>query len=391
MGLWDDFKSGVRRVGSAIASAAKSAVGAVMRAGSAVVRATRSVVENIRNRAGDWETLLKKALVGAAKGGLAGFRTGGWVGALKGAAVGGFMAGYGEWTVQADAKQQAQDLQEDLDESLAAQGGAAAEALDELGGVLEKVITPLTRLVNSTEKIESMQELMRLEVALRFVVDLVNRIGRITSADEITVRDRRMVSLIHSFVTNKISDDELEEFDALLRDVYGKTLLLMGAERRVSLWTHEFNHNRNQIEKLRTLRHDMLVRIGELKSMQEDGVKTAEAQGGNLADLEKTHGQLESEFNELRAYQANLRLLTGCAEGLLQQAEAENAGAEMDEDVIERHDQAGAIMLNLEKKIDSLRDGELPLGEEERNFLEVYADLYMPGANERRIAVEVSA
>jgi len=77
--------------------------------------------------------------------------------------------------------------------------------------------------------------------------------------------------------------------------------------------------------------------------------------------------------------------VTGVSEGLLQQAEADNAGTKIRERDRLRNDRAGAIAVNMERNLDKIQaSGDLLLEEHDEAFLMQYVDLYVPDAVERK-------
>ena len=77
--------------------------------------------------------------------------------------------------------------------------------------------------------------------------------------------------------------------------------------------------------------------------------------------------------------------MTGVAEGLLQQAEADNAGQAIREQERKRADRAGAILVNMEHTLDENNpQQELQLSEQDKSFLEQYVDLHIPAAIKRQ-------
>lgn len=389
MGFWSSvgsfFSSAASAVADGVKAVAKGAVRAVQAVGSFVVKTTESLVEHIKSRASDWGQILKKTVIGAFKGGVAGYKFGGPWGALVGAIKGGATEGYREWKTQSEAKTEAERTEQNLEESKRAASYEMDSVMDDLTTLIGEIITPLTRIANSTETIDSMQEYVRFDVSLKFVVGLVERIGNISSPAEIADADRRMVKLIHALVVKKsLTDSQLIELDGLIKHIYGETLLLMGAKHLFGLWTAESKSNAEQLEQLRKLRSQMFVKSAELEALDQAEISGGGERATQRASIDGHMEELDRQFEEAKQYKKNLRIITGSAEGLLQNAELENNNKVLRAAEIARHDRAGAIMLNLEREINELREGELPLSREDEQFLTQYSDLYMAGANERK-------
>jgi hypothetical protein len=85
-----------------------------------------------------------------------------------------------------------------------------------------------------------------------------------------------------------------------------------------------------------------------------------------------------------KKYLSNIRLMTGSAEGLLQQAEADNEGKALRENERKRNDRAGAILVNMERELEKDNLLETALSNEDRAFLEQYVDMHSPAAVARQ-------
>lgn len=374
MGWFGSFCSAV---GRAVSSVGRAVVGAARAVGSAIVNTTRSTVNFMVEKAKKWGNVLK----GALDGGVKGYKKGGLWEALKGALKGGYDAWNG---VRPEEEEEYEDYNEESVDS--GREVKVDKEAERLVGVIQEFIPALRRKFASNAPVESFEEYLRIDIAMSFIRDLIDRISKMEDTSELTGSDRKFIVLIDKLVMDKpMSEEDLQEFDAQVKQRYKKTLLLMGSEKLFALWTNEEEVCRQSVNVQRNDYTRANLRLKELESRARYSLDLTEAEKAELTELKVTLNEVKSEYEQARKYLNNIRIVTGVSEGLLQQAEAENNGTQIKERDRQRNDRAGAILVNLERNIDQIRDsGDLELDESQEAFLLQYVDLYMPDAVQRK-------
>ncbi len=381
MGFWSSvgsFCSGVARaVGSAVSSVGRAVFGAASAIGSAIVNTTRSTVSFLAEKAKKRGSVLK----GALSGGIEGYKKGGWLGGLLGAVSG----GYDAWK---DKKpEEEEELEEDIEPVTESRHTVEADKeVERLAGIIQNFIPALQRKFRSSAPVESFEEYLRIDISMSFIRDLIDRISKMKDPAELSKSDRKFIVLIDKLVMDKPMDEaDLQEFDAQVKQPYKKTLLLMGSEKLFALWTNEEEVCKQSVNVQRNDYTRGNLRLKELESRARYSLDLTEAEKVELVEIKVRLNDVKNEYEQARKYLNNIRIVTGVSEGLLQQAEAENSGTQIKERDRQRNDKAGAILVNLERKIDEIRDtGELELDENQEAFLLQYVDLYMPDAVQRK-------
>lgn len=384
------FSGAASAVWSGVKSVASGAWNAVKSVGGAIVRTAKSAWSAVASKVTDWKRLLLKTAQGALAGGTAGFKMGGWWGALVGALKGGAVSGYKEWKRQGEEKQQ---IEEDIEQVEYAQESASFQEdseLQQLGESLTRFIPKLTKMFSNDAPVESFEEYLRIDVSMTFVRDLVDKLGKITDPAQITKADRQMIVLVEKLVMDKnMSDTDLTEFDALVKARYGKSLLLMGGERQFAFWTMEEESTRRMVEVSRQNLNRIELRVKELRNRADYALDLNDQEKVELKKAEKDLVSERASYEDSRKYLRNVRFVSGAAEGLLQQAEADNSGKEISQRERERNDKAGAIIVNLENDIEAIREtGEIRLKEADARFLQQYVDVHMPEASARKKRIQ---
>lgn len=381
MGFWSSvgsFCSGVARaVGGAVSSVARAVSGAVRSVGSAIVNATRSTVNFMVEKARKWGEVLK----GAFDGGVKGFKEDGLWGALKGAVKGGYDAWKGK------KPEEEEELDDYIEQASDSRNTVETDSeVERLAGIIQNFIPALQRKFASNAPVESFEEYLRVDISMSFIRDLIDRISKMKDPSELSKSDRKFIVLIDKLVMDKPMDEaDLQEFDAQVKQRYKKTLLLMGSEKLFALWTNEEEVCKQSVNVQRNDYTRGNLRLKELESRARYSLDLTEAEKVELVEIKVRLNDVKNEYEQARKYLNNIRIVTGVSEGLLQQAEAENSGTQIKERDRQRNDKAGAILVNLERKIDEIRDtGDLELDENQEAFLLQYVDLYMPDAVQRK-------
>lgn len=371
------FSRACSAVGRAISSVGRAVFGAASAIGSAIVNTTRSTVSFLAEKAKKWGSVLK----GALSGGIEGYKKGGWLGGLLGAVSG----GYDAWK---DKKpEEEEELEEDIEPVTESRHTVEADKeVERLAGIIQNFIPALQRKFRSSAPVESFEEYLRIDISMSFIRDLIDRISKMKDPAELSKSDRKFIVLIDKLVMDKPMDEaDLQEFDAQVKQRYKKTLLLMGSEKLFALWTNEEEVCKQSVNVQRNDYTRGSLRLKELESRARYSLDLTEAEKVELVEIKVRLNDVKNEYEQARKYLNNIRIVTGVSEGLLQQAEAENDGTQIKERDRVRNDRAGAILVNLERKIDEIRDtGELELDENQEAFLLQYVDLYMPDAVQRK-------
>ncbi|MFW1812705.1 hypothetical protein ACG9HX_15460 [Acinetobacter ursingii] len=387
MGFWSSVSSGIRSVGSAIVSGARAVasgigrgISAVASAGGRLFKSAASAVKQMASKVHDWKALLNAMVDGAKKGAKIGAKKGPW-GMLFGGLIGAGIGGWLEWKKQAASHQHMPEPIYEEEER-----GEVDTDIERLGKMITEFLPALQRKFSSNAPVESFEEYLRIDVSMAFIRDFLNRLEKMESVSELTVSDRRFIELIDKLALDKpMSETELQEFDDLVKQRFGKSLLLIGSQRLFSLWTNEEETCKQNVNQQRTEISRAEIYYKELESRVKYDLPMTEEEKAKYEELKMHVTKTRQEYENSRKYLANIRLMTGVAEGLLQQAEADNAGQIIREQERKRADRAGAILVNMERNLDeSNQEQALPLANEDKNFLEQYVDLHMPAAIKRQ-------
>ncbi len=379
----------IRSAGSAIASGVRSAASGIGRGLSAAVSAggrffssAVSAVKQMASKVHDWKALLGAMVDGAKKGAQIGAKKGPW-GMLFGGLIGAGIGGLFEFNRQAKAHQQEmpQPIYEEPNPSNEVDGD-----IERLGKMITEFLPALQRKFSSNAPVESFEEYLRIDVSMAFIRDFLNRLEKMESTSELTVSDRRFIELIDKLALDKpMSEAELQEFDGLVKQRFGKSLLLIGSQRLFALWTNEEETCKQNVNQHRTEISRAEIYFKELESRAKYNLPMTDEEKVKYEELKGHIVQTRNEYENSKKYLNNIRLMTGVAEGLLQQAEADNAGQAIREQERKRADKAGAILVNMERTLDENETAvELPLSEEDKSFLNQYVDLHMPAAIKRQ-------
>ncbi|MEF9957729.1 MAG: hypothetical protein RR767_11095 [Acinetobacter sp.] len=370
--------SGVR----AVASSVSRGISAIASAGSRLFKSAASAVKQMASKVHDWKALLGAMVDGAKKGAKIGAKKGPWgmlFGGLIGAGIGGFI----EYNKQAKAHQQEmpQPIYEEPNHSTEVDGD-----IERLGKMITEFLPALQRKFSSNAPVESFEEYLRIDVSMAFIRDFLNRLENMESTSELTMSDRRFIELIDKLALDKpMSEAELQEFDGLVKERFGKSLLLIGSQRLFSLWTNEEESCKQNVNQQRTEISRAEIYFKELESRVKYNLPMTDEEKAKYEELKGHITKTRNEYDNSKKYLTNIRLMTGVAEGLLQQAEAENTGTLIREQERKRADKAGAILVNMERTLDENETtAELPLSEEDKSFLNQYVDLHMPAAIKRQ-------
>lgn len=373
---------GIGRVANSVVSGASRAIGAVVSAGSRLFKGAASAVKQMASKVHDWKALLGAMYDGAKKGASIGAKKGPWgmlFGGLIGAGIGGFI----EYNKQAKRHQQAMP-QPIYDEPN--QAHEVDADIERLGKMITEFLPALQKKFSSNAPVESFEEYLRIDVSMAFIRDLLNRLEKMEDTSELTASDRRFIELIDKLALDKpMTEAELQEFDTLVKQRFGKSLLLIGSQRLFALWTNEEETCKQNVNQQRTEISRAEIYFKELESRVKYNLPMTDDEKVKYEEL-KTHiGKTRTEYENSKNYLNNIRLMTGVAEGLLQQAEADNAGTVIREQDRKRADRAGAILVNMERTLDENESvSELPLSAEDKSFLNQYVDLHMPAAIKRQ-------
>ncbi|NNG99848.1 hypothetical protein [Acinetobacter sp. ANC 5414] len=389
MGFLSRCVSAARSVGRAVSSGARAVVSgfsqgisAIASAGGRFFRSAASAVKQMASKVHDWKALLGAMVNGAKKGASIGAKKGPWgmlFGGLIGAGIGGFI----EYNKQAKAHQQEmpQPIYEEPNYSNEVDGD-----IERLGKMITEFLPALQRKFSSNAPVESFEEYLRIDVSMAFIRDFLNRLEKMESTSELTTSDRRFIELIDKLALDKsMSEAELQEFDGLVKQRFGKSLLLIGSQRLFALWTNEEETCKQNVNQQRTEISRAEIYFKELESRAKYNLPMTDEEKAKYEELKGHITKTRNEYDNSKKYLNNIRLMTGVAEGLLQQAEADNAGKTIREQERKRADKAGAILVNMERTLDE-NDvaAELPLSEEDKSFLNQYVDLHMPAAINRQ-------
>ncbi len=362
----------IRSAGSAIASGVRSAVSGIGRGLSAAVSAggrffssAVSAVKQMASKVHDWKALLGAMVDGAKKGASIGAKKGPW-GMLFGGLIGAGIGGLFEFNRQSKAYQQEmpQPIYDEPNYSNEVDGD-----IERLGKMITEFLPALQRKFSSNAPVESFEEYLRIDVSMAFIRDFLNRLEKMESTSELTASDRRFIELIDKLALDKpMSEAELQEFDELVKQRFGKSLLLIGSQRLFALWTNEEETCKQNVNQQRTEISRAEIYFKELESRAKYNLPMTDEE---KAKYEELKGHITKTRNEY--------------ENSKQQAEADNAGQIIREQERKRADKAGAILVNMERTLDE-NDvaAELPLSEEDKSFLNQYVDLHMPAAINRQ-------
>lgn len=370
--------SGVR----AVASSVSRGISAIASAGSRLFKSAASAVKQMASKVHDWKALLGAMVDGAKKGAKIGAKKGPW-GMLFGGLIGAGISGFIEYNKQAKAHQQEmpQPIYEEPNHSTEVDGD-----IERLGKMITEFLPALQRKFSSNAPVESFEEYLRIDVSMAFIRDFLNRLENMESTSELTMSDRRFIELIDKLALDKpMSEAELQEFDGLVKERFGKSLLLIGSQRLFSLWTNEEESCKQNVNQQRTEISRAEIYFKELESRVKYNLPMTDEEKAKYEELKGHITKTRNEYDNSKKYLTNIRLMTGVAEGLLQQAEAENTGTLIREQERKRADKAGAILVNMERTLDENETtAELPLSEEDKSFLNQYVDLHMPAAIKRQ-------
>lgn len=373
---------GVGRAVSSVVSGASRAIGAAVSAGSRLFKSAVSAVKQMASKVHDWKALLGAMADGAKKGAQIGAKKGPW-GMLFGGLIGAGIGGLFEFNRQAKAYQQEmpQPIYEETNHSNEVDGD-----IERLGKMITEFLPALQRKFSSNAPVESFEEYLRIDVSMAFIRDFLNRLENMESTSELTMSDRRFIELIDKLALDKpMSEAELQEFDGLVKQRFGKSLLLIGSQRLFSLWTNEEETCKQNVNQQRTEISRAEIYFKELESRVKYNLPMTDEEKAKYEELKGHITKTRNEYDNSKKYLTNIRLMTGVAEGLLQQAEAENTGTLIREQERKRADKAGAILVNMERTLDENETtAELPLSEEDKSFLNQYVDLHMPAAVKRQ-------
>ena len=373
---------GVGRAVSSVVSGASRAIGAAVSAGSRLFKSAVSAVKQMASKVHDWKALLGAMADGAKKGAQIGAKKGPW-GMLFGGLIGAGIGGLFEFNRQAKAHQQEmpQPIYEETNHSNEVDGD-----IERLGKMITEFLPALQRKFSSNAPVESFEEYLRIDVSMAFIRDFLNRLENMESTSELTMSDRRFIELIDKLALDKpMSEAELQEFDGLVKQRFGKSLLLIGSQRLFSLWTNEEESCKQNVNQQRTEISRAEIYFKELEGRVKYNLPMTDEEKAKYEELKGHITKTRNEYDNSKKYLTNIRLMTGVAEGLLQQAEAENTGTLIREQERKRADKAGAILVNMERTLDENETtAELPLSEEDKSFLNQYVDLHMPAAVKRQ-------
>lgn len=387
MGFWSSvggFVGGaVRsagRVVGAVASGISRGISAVASAGSRLFKSAASAVKQMASKVHDWQALIGAMVNGAKKGAKMGSKKGPW-GMLFGGLIGAGVGGWLEWKKQAASHQYMPEPIYETEEK-----GEVDTDIERLGKMITEFLPALQRKFSSNAPVESFEEYLRIDVSMAFIRDFLERLEKMESTSELTPSDRRFIELIDKLALDKpMSEAELQEFDDLVKKRFGKSLLLIGSQRLFSLWTNEEETCKQNVNQQRTEISRAEIYYKELESRAKYNLPMTDEEKAKYEELKVHVTKTRHEYENSRKYLTNIRLMTGVAEGLLQQAEAENAGQVIREQERKRADRAGAILVNMERTLDEgTQEQSLPLAEQDKAFLEQYVDLHMPAAIKRQ-------
>lgn len=394
MGFWSSVGSAFRSVGSAIVSGARavgsaisSGISAVTSAGSRLFKSAASAIKQMASKVSDWKSLIVETVKGGIKGAKLGASKGPW-GMLFGGLIGAGIGGYNEYKRQANIHDDKNIFTEEEFENFQEQKQETQTDTDfeRLGNMMSEFLPALQRKFSSKAPVESFEEYLRIDVSMAFIRNLLNKLEKMENPSELTSSDRRFIELIDKLALDKpMTEKELHEFDGLVKQRFGKSLLLIGSERLFALWTNEEETCKQNVNQQRTSISRAEIRFKELESRKRYNLPMTEEDKIEFDQMQQEMIAIRTEYDQARDYLKRIRLMTGVAEGLLQQAEADNQGKILREQEKIRADRAGAILVNMERELDT--NGEvrnLPLSVEDEKFLNQYVDLNMPAAIRRK-------
>lgn len=385
MGIWGAIKSAGSAIVSgarAVASGISRGISAVASAGSRLFKSAASAVKQMASKVSDWKALLGAMWDGAKKGAAIG-RAKGPLGMLFGGLIGAGVGGFFEWKRQA-ARHQKEDMP--IPEEYAEYETETDVDIERLGKMITEFLPALQRKFSSNAPVESFEEYLRIDVSMAFIRDFLNRLEKMENISELSTADRRFIELIDKLALDKpMTEAELQEFDDLVKKRFGKSLLLIGSQRLFSLWTNEEETCKQDVNLKRTEISRAEIYFKELESRVKYNLPMTDEEKVKYTELKDHVTKSRHEYESSRKYLNNIRLMTGVAEGLLQQAEADNAGQAIREQERKRADRAGAILVNMERTLDENNpQQELQLSEQDKSFLEQYVDLHIPAAIKRQ-------
>lgn len=378
----------IRSAGSAIVSGARAAVSGIGRgisaavsAGGRLFKSAASAVKQMASKVSDWKALIGAMWDGAKKGAAIGRAKGPW-GMLFGGLIGAGIGGFTEWKRQAARHQEDVPIPKEYEEHET----EVDVDIERLGKMITDFLPALQRKFSSNAPVESFEEYLRIDVSMAFIRDFLTRLEKMESTSELSAADRRFIELIDKLALDKpMSEAELQEFDDLVKKRFGKSLLLIGSQRLFSLWTNEEETCKQDVNLKRTEISRAEIYFKELESRVKYNLPMTDEEKAKYAELKDHVTKSRQEYENSRKYLSNIRLMTGVAEGLLQQAEADNAGQAIREQERKRADRAGAILVNMEHTLDENNpQQELQLSEQDKSFLEQYVDLHIPAAIKRQ-------
>lgn len=253
MGWFSSAISSVGRAissaGRAIGSAVSSGIRAVASAGSRLIKKSVSVAKQMASKVSDWKSLLVETYKGAKKGAMFGARKGP-VGAFFGALIGAGWYGYKEYSRQAAEHDRRKEAEAEEEYADFTETGSSSnhESIEKLATTVSQFLPALQRKFSSDAPVESFEEYLRIDVAMRFMRDFINKIEAMSDESAISQTDQRFIMLIDKLALDKpMTEAELQEFDDIVKGRFGKSLLLIGSERLFSLWTTEQESCKQQV------------------------------------------------------------------------------------------------------------------------------------------------
>lgn len=393
MGFFSGLASAARSVGSAISSGVRAAASAVSRGisavasvGSRLIKKSVSVAKQMASKVSDWKSLLVATYEGAKKGAILGAKKGP-LGAFFGGLIGAGWYGYKEYSRQSaehDRRKQ-EEAEFERSEFVDTDISSNHESMERLAKTVSQFLPALQRKFSSSAPVESFEEYLRIDVAMRFMRDFINTIENMSDEAAISQTDQRFIALIDKLALDKpMTEAELQEFDDIVKGRFGKSLLLIGSERLFSLWTTEQESCKQQVSVERRNITRAELRFKELEGRVQYNIALSDAEKAEHQRLTAELNEIKQSYESSRKYLSTIRLMTGSAEGLLQQAEADNQGKVLRDSERARNDRAGAILVNMERELDSDVALESALKTEDRAFLEQYVDMHSPAAVARQ-------
>lgn len=393
MGFWSSvgsaLSSGARAIGSAaraVSSAVSNGIRAVASAGTRLIQKSVSVAKQMASKVSDWKALLVATYEGAKKGAILGAKKGP-LGAFFGGLIGAGWYGYQEYSRQSaehDRRKQ-EEAEFERSEFVDTDISSNHESMERLAKTVSQFLPALQRKFSSSAPVESFEEYLRIDVAMRFMRDFINTIENMSDDVAISQTDQRFIALIDKLALDKpMTETELQEFDDIVKGRFGKSLLLIGSERLFSLWTTEQENCKQQVSIERRNITRAELRFKELDGRVKYNIALSDAEKVEHQRLTAELSQIKQSYEQSKTYLSTIRLMTGSAEGLLQQAETDNQGKVIRDSERMRNDRAGAILVNMERELESDATLESALSTEDRAFLEQYVDMHSPAAIRRQ-------